>query len=292
MAFRNFSYGRVLTAPSPASSGTSITLESGQGARMPAVPFKATIWPYGFIALTSNAEIVNVTARPGNADTFTITRAQEGTSARAVQVGDQFAATLTQGVLDDIIARIEALEQGGVGGGGGGGGTILPRIVEIFFSGASVPAGGQQDVAIDPPLTDYTKANWVPGGEHVYTHTDGTVHGIKGRVVSNSVFRLINNGPASYTQAITGVIQEWGAETALTHNIRKVVVNTTLGPGASADFTISPALTNYTKAVPLPVPSVKTEIVNSSTVRVYNPAGVSVTVDAFVYIVEHDVPPS
>lgn len=60
---------------------------------MPAVPFNATVWPAGLQPTTSNAEIVTVTVV--STDTLTITRAQEGSSARTVIVGDQFAATVT-----------------------------------------------------------------------------------------------------------------------------------------------------------------------------------------------------
>lgn len=98
-AHANFAYGTIATAPSPASSGTSLTLSSGAGALMPAVPFNATVWPTGVNPLNSNAEIVRVTNRSG--DVLTISRAQEGTSARSILVGDQFAATITAKTLTD-----------------------------------------------------------------------------------------------------------------------------------------------------------------------------------------------
>ncbi len=96
---RNFAYSTVLTAPSPASSGTSLTVQNGDGGRFPNPPFNATVWPTGVQPLTSNAEIVRVTAI--NSDTFTITRTQESSSARSVVVGDQIAATVTTRTLTD-----------------------------------------------------------------------------------------------------------------------------------------------------------------------------------------------
>lgn len=98
-AHKNFAYGTVLTAPSPATSGTSLVLNSGQGANMPAVPFNATVWPAGAIPTVSNAEVVRVTAR--STDTLTITRTQESSSARTIIAGDQFAATITAKTLTD-----------------------------------------------------------------------------------------------------------------------------------------------------------------------------------------------
>jgi prepilin-type N-terminal cleavage/methylation domain-containing protein len=80
----------VATAPSPASSGTSLTVASGQGARFGTPPFYATIWPAGLQPLPSNSEVVLVSAVSG--DTFTITRTQQGSSARSVIVGDQISA--------------------------------------------------------------------------------------------------------------------------------------------------------------------------------------------------------
>lgn len=81
----------VATAPSPASSGTSLTVASGQGSRFGTPPFYATIWPAGSQPSASNSEIVLVTAI--SSDTLTITRAQQGSSARSILVGDQVSST-------------------------------------------------------------------------------------------------------------------------------------------------------------------------------------------------------
>lgn len=94
---KNFALSLVATAPSPATSGTSLTVTAGQGAWFPTPPFQLTVWPAGSNPTPSNAEIVRVTAR--STDTFTITRTQEGTSARSIVVGDQVAHTLTAGMM-------------------------------------------------------------------------------------------------------------------------------------------------------------------------------------------------
>lgn len=99
-AHKNLAVSTVATAPSPATSGTSLIVAAGQGARFPAAPFNATIWPAGSTPDPSNAEIVRVTAV--STDTLTITRAQEGSSARTVVVGDQITATVTAKTLTDI----------------------------------------------------------------------------------------------------------------------------------------------------------------------------------------------
>lgn len=99
-AHKNFAYSTVLTAPSPAISGTSVVVQSGDGAKFPAASFNATIWPAGSQPTTANAEIVRVTNV--STDTFMITRMQESTSARTVVVGDQISAPITAKTLTDV----------------------------------------------------------------------------------------------------------------------------------------------------------------------------------------------
>lgn len=99
-AHKNFAASTVATAPSPATTGTSLVVAAGQGALFPAVPFNATVWPAGTQPTAANAEIVRVTNI--STDTFTITRTQESTSARTILVGDQVAATITAKTLTDV----------------------------------------------------------------------------------------------------------------------------------------------------------------------------------------------
>jgi hypothetical protein len=103
-AYKNLAVALVATAPAPATSGTSLTVTAGHGARFPTPPFNATVWPNGALPDPLNAEIVRVTAI--STDTLTITRAQEGTSARTVIVGDLLAATITKKLLDDLTAAV------------------------------------------------------------------------------------------------------------------------------------------------------------------------------------------
>src|SRR3990167_7469880 len=107
-AHKNFAISAVSTAPSPAASGTSLVVTAGHGARFPAVPFNAVIWPTGTAPTPANAEVVRVTNIA--TDTLTITRAQEASSARTVVVGDQIAAAITAKALTDIEADIVDLQ--------------------------------------------------------------------------------------------------------------------------------------------------------------------------------------
>jgi len=103
-ARKNFSYGTVATAPSPATTGTSLVLESGQGALFPQPStdgaFNIVVWVTGANPLSTNSEIVRVTAR--STDTLTIVREQEGTTARTVVVGDQVMLGITDKTINDV----------------------------------------------------------------------------------------------------------------------------------------------------------------------------------------------
>lgn len=74
------------------SSATSITLTTGQGARFPSLGagdyFYATL-----IDASNNLEIVKCTAR--STDVLTVTRAQEGTTARSFSTGDRIELRIT-----------------------------------------------------------------------------------------------------------------------------------------------------------------------------------------------------
>jgi hypothetical protein len=100
----NFAYSTVATAPSPATSGTSLVVAAAAGAAFPPAPFEATVWPVSVQPLGSNAEVVTVTAIA--TDTFTIVRAREGSSARTIVIGDQIAATITRRTLQQLEGKL------------------------------------------------------------------------------------------------------------------------------------------------------------------------------------------
>lgn len=99
-ALTNFAYSTVATAPSPASSGTSLVVQSGDGAKFPNPPFWIVVWAAGANPLTTNAEVCAVTAV--STDTLTIVRAQDGSSARSIVVGDQVMLGMTAALLEQI----------------------------------------------------------------------------------------------------------------------------------------------------------------------------------------------
>lgn len=82
MNIKDYATGIVATAPSPVLSGTSLVLTTGQGARMPAIPFSATVHPPFSMPDLDTAEKVLVT--DVTEDTLTIVRAQGETTAKPI----------------------------------------------------------------------------------------------------------------------------------------------------------------------------------------------------------------
>ena len=105
---KNFAISRVATAPSPADSGTTLVVETGDGALFPdpssSGAYNVVIYPNGEQPTSTNAEIVRVTAR--TSDTMTIDREEEGTSARTVAEGDIVMLAITAKMVSDLSTAV------------------------------------------------------------------------------------------------------------------------------------------------------------------------------------------
>ena len=97
---KNFAVSTIAVVPSPANSGTQLTVATGTGSLFPTAPFNCIICPARTPATIVNAEIVRVTAVSG--DVFTVIRHQEATNARTIMVGDQIFLGVTTRTLTDI----------------------------------------------------------------------------------------------------------------------------------------------------------------------------------------------
>ena len=216
---KNFVYGVVSVAPSPATSGTSLSLSDADAAVFPdpatVGAYNVVVWPAGTKPLTANAEIVRITAKasPSGGNTaFTITRTQESTSARTVVVGDQIALNLTAKTITDIIGMGTAsMVRGEVPGGSVNSSNTTfttasrfqPGSLRVYHNGIRLKAGttdyaeGTQGFTMvtapitgDILLVDYetnTTAFMQGSSSFVYDETpSGTVNG------SNVTFTLAN----------------------------------------------------------------------------------------------------
>lgn len=107
--------GTVLTAPSPQSSGTTLVLNSGEGARFPAPPFWAIAGPNNGLPLVSVAEKILVTGV--STDTFTIVRAPFGPyTAKNIDVGWRISNAIFQDDFNNASIITNEVPAGAVNG--------------------------------------------------------------------------------------------------------------------------------------------------------------------------------
>ncbi len=216
-AHKNLSVSAVATAPSPATSGTSLVVTAGHGSRFPAVPFNATIWPNNALPDPSNSEIVRVTGI--STDTLTITRAQESTTARTVVVGDLIAATVTAKALTDVESAITS------------GAAVLvassTASASVLAAAAYVCDGTADDVQIQAAVDSFG----TPGGVVLLSAGDfnlATGIELKGRVVlEGSGMRATRlkrasgvTGPTIYNHASTDGSTDANAKQLAIRNLR------------------------------------------------------------------------
>lgn len=100
-----FQYANNATATLAASisaAATTINLASGQGALFP-TPVGSSFFHATLVDALDNREIVKVTTRA--ADTLTVSRAQEGTTARAYNTGDRLELWLTAAALENMVQK-------------------------------------------------------------------------------------------------------------------------------------------------------------------------------------------
>jgi hypothetical protein len=118
-AHQNFAYTTV--ANNPGTSGTTITVQTGTGPRFPMITgsggYSVVICPFGQLPTPANAEIVTITGTTNNGsqvtgDSFTVTRAAEGTSAKTIAAGYQFFLGVTKKTITDIETAVTALQSG------------------------------------------------------------------------------------------------------------------------------------------------------------------------------------
>lgn len=97
--------GVVATAPVSPTAGTSLTLQTGHGARFNTGGFNCIVCPHDTLPDPTNDETIRISPAGVAGDVLTIVRQQEGSSARSIQVGDIVFASIGPKVLTDIEAR-------------------------------------------------------------------------------------------------------------------------------------------------------------------------------------------
>ncbi len=113
----NFVIGVVTVAPSPAASGTTMTLQRVAGFIDPGSlgHYNVAVGPPGTLPDDTNAEVVRLSAINYSTHQMTMARVQEGSTARVISIGDYVWMVVSAKTLTDIEAAIHALEGGSAG---------------------------------------------------------------------------------------------------------------------------------------------------------------------------------
>lgn len=210
-AHANFAYSTVATAPSPAASGVTFTVQPGDGAIYPATPFNAVVCPANTSPRRTNAEIVRVTTI--STDTLTVTRTQEGTSARSILIGDQIFVPVTKKTLTDIEAGVvgptgptgatgPAGATGPTGPTGPAGSPVRPTFTT--FTAAGIYAANWSDYATD--------GSWQVGGYALDSLGFVTVRGLVKKATAYVASDTIATLPAGFRPATPEIFTVFGAE--------------------------------------------------------------------------------
>jgi hypothetical protein len=213
---KNFAISTVATAPSPATSGTSLVVASGEGANFPVAPFPVIIWPTGVRPTVTNAEIGMCIDR--SSDTMTITRAQEGSPARTVVVGDQIMYGFTEAGFDSVDQMEEIFTRYGVWRAVGNS-TAVPGsfgIAALTFVGTPVARNfattnwltRQARVNYPSASTTGSLCSWRFGGG-IVSLGNGTLGGFRVR----HVFMASDAATVAGARQFTGISTTTGAPT-------------------------------------------------------------------------------
>lgn len=222
-AHKNFAYSTVATAPSPATTGTTLTVAAGQGALFPAAPFNCTVWAtatqpaYTGVAATT-AEIIRVTSK-GTGDNWTIVRLTEDAAetARQIVVGDQIAASITAKTLTDIETQYAATWSPYIPTSGGTGLQTIHSVTSsnttasmyIFPISLQVPVKFNQ--VIMPVQLSFVSTTVAA---QTATNTYRSFFGLYSMQTNNSVLTMITSNSFSIVENIASAGLTWNYPTS------------------------------------------------------------------------------
>lgn len=158
-----------LLASSLTNVATSFSVTAGAGVKFPSPTggdyFKATLCQLSGVDEV-NHEIVKVTAK--STDTFTIVRAQEGTTALAFNAGDKFELRITKGTLETFaLNSSDNINNIGIAGAAGFGVGICPTLPAGFVAMSGYDQVGAENYG-NYQYTDGSIMVWIPAFFYKY----------------------------------------------------------------------------------------------------------------------------
>lgn len=165
---KNNAFSTLLS--SIASGATSLTVASGEGARFPTIS-SGNFFYVTLINSSNQYEVVKVTARA--TDAFTVTRGQDGTTARAYTAGDRIELRPTAALFDDKLSLGGGTLTGALAVPSGATTTQVPQVQEVVKKTGDTMSG----TLIVPELRGPSNVINVPTGHKITTTGLGSVTG-------------------------------------------------------------------------------------------------------------------
>jgi len=247
----------VLTAPDPADSGTSIQVQAADADNFPdpstAGAYNLVVYPSGYQPTRTNAEIVRVTAKSGGGY-LTITRAQEGTTAKSIEVGWEISMNITAKMFVDIDTQMGEIE------------SSIPTTFDDLSDGTTNKAY---------TATEKTKLAGIEDGANKYTHPnhsgDVTSVGDGATTIANGAVTTdkIASGNVTYAkiQNVSAQGKVLGRKSALAGSVEELDIDTDLSSTSASDDTVPSAKATKTYA--------DTKIAKTTNVTAINETGIA-----------------
>ncbi len=209
----NLVYSTVAVAPSPASSGLTLTVATGDGAKFGsgAAVYNVTIWPINTQPTRANSEIARLASVSGDVLTFSARATNSEPTIigpRAVQIGDQIAMTITAKTVKDIEANAA------VSGTSGGvpyynsatsiaSSALLTNHAPVIGGGAAAAPKTVAAMTTGQQLVGVTGADPVPGAFAISATTPSNPTG----TTSATAVMMGLGSTATITPVVTGRIK-------------------------------------------------------------------------------------
>nr|DAI94614.1 MAG TPA: tail fiber protein [Caudoviricetes sp.] len=190
---------QTVLAAGISSSATSMTVNTGTGVLFPSPVSGASFFKLTLIDAATGqiTEIVHVTARSG--DTMTISRGQEGTTARAWSANDIAANMMTAGTIDYLLTNLQPLD------------PTLTALASLTGTANKIPYFNGTDTMALTDLSAFSRT--------ILSSTDsGSMQSTLGLTFSGTTLNFVSHGPGL-------MIQQGGKFTANSFAGNYVVVN-------------------------------------------------------------------
>lgn len=178
---------------------TSLSVTAGQGARFPVIAGGSGDFFYAtLIDLSNNIEVVKVIATA--TDVFTVTRGQDGTSARIFNANDRIELRPTAALFDDKVSKGGGTLTGHVEAIAGASGSQIPRVSEVVKKVGDQMSGP----LIVPELRGPSNEIVIPSGHRIKGAVNGSI--VAPGMVINTLYKQVDTITTYAAGANTTVI--------------------------------------------------------------------------------------